>query len=128
MRIYGRGIFRRLTLIATHWPLRYYSGDARHQSSTERRQQQLCAFCRSWDHASFDLCSSYGGGILFGRAFGYATSVPAGWVGGRVRWRDVLRVPGAPEVGRMMGGHRQQTNRCGGWIVVMMVPVAAVLQ
>src|SRR5918998_5260009 len=121
------GVPGRLTLIATNWPVRYSSGDARHQISTERRERQLRSFRRSWSHAHVDLRSPRRDRLLFGQAGRYASFVPPDRARGRVRRGDVLRVQGAPEVGRLMGDHWRLAFRCAAWISALMVPVAALL-
>src|SRR5918995_1418096 len=95
-RFAGKDIFRRLTLIATIWPVRYSSGDARHQISTERRGRQLCAFRRSWSYSHLDLRPAHRGWFFPGQAGWYASFVPPGRFGGGLRRWDVLCVPGAP--------------------------------
>jgi hypothetical protein len=123
----GNGIFRRLTLIATNWPVRYSSGNARHQISKERLERQLRTFGRSWNYAPLDLQYSYRGRLLFGQAGRYASFVSTNWAFVRVCRRDVLRVQGAPEVGRLMGDHWRLAFRCAGWIIALMVPVGMLL-
>ena len=70
-----KGIFRSLTLIATVWPVRYSSDDARHQISTERHEWQLRTFRRTWNYAPLDLRSPHRGRFLFGQAGRHASFV-----------------------------------------------------
>src|SRR5215210_8080411 len=85
-RFAGERIFRRLTLIATNWPVRYSSGNARHQISTERRERQLRTFRRSWTYALLDPLSPHRGRLLFGQAGRYASFVSAYRACVRVCW------------------------------------------
>src|SRR5215210_372297 len=89
-RFAGKDIFRRLTLIATVSPVRYSSGDARHQISTERRERQLRTFRRSWNYAPLDLRSPHRGRFLFGQAGRHASFVSTYRACVRVCRRDVL--------------------------------------
>src|SRR5215218_5223460 len=63
-RLAGKGIFRRLTLIATIWPVRYSSGDARHQISKEPGERRLRPFRRSRVYLYVHHRGFYGGWIL----------------------------------------------------------------
>src|SRR5215212_4287086 len=126
-RFARKGTFRSLTLIATVWPVRYSSGDARHQISTERRERQLRTFRRSWNYALFDLRSPHRGRVLFGQAGRHASFVSTYRACVRVCRGDVLRVQGAPEFGRLMGDHWRLAFRCAGWIFALMVPFGALL-
>src|ERR687897_2559878 len=60
-RFAGTGVFRRLTLIATIWPVRYSSGDARHQISKEPGERQLRPFRRSRVYLHVHHRGFYGG-------------------------------------------------------------------
>src|SRR5215208_4090195 len=126
-RFAGKGIFRSLTLIATVWPVRYSSDDARHQISTERREQQLRTFRRTWNYAPLDLRSPHRGRFLFGQARRHASCVSTYRACVRVCRGDVLRIQGAPEIGRLMGDHWRLAFRCAGWIFALMVPVGTLL-
>src|ERR687889_615805 len=61
-RFAGKDISRRLTLIATIWPVRYSSGDARHQTSKEPGERQLRPFRRSRVYLHVHHRGFYGGG------------------------------------------------------------------
>src|SRR5215208_4045496 len=61
-RVAGKGIFRRLTLIATIWPVRYSSGDARHQISKEPGEGRLRPFRRSRVTFMFIIAAFTAGG------------------------------------------------------------------
>src|ERR687890_2288963 len=126
-RFAGKDIFRSLTLIATVLPVGYSSGDARHQISTERRERQLRTFRRSWNYAPLDLRSPHRGRFLFGQAGRHASFVSTYRTCVRVCRGDVLRIQGAPEIGRLMGDHWRLAFRCAGWIFALMVPVGALL-
>src|SRR5215213_10790124 len=105
----------------------YDSNDARHQISTQRRGWQLCAFCRSWGYAHLDFRPPNGGWFFHRQGGRDATFISAGRAGCRLRRGDVLRVQGAPEVGRIMSDHWRLAFRCAAWIVALMIPVAALL-
>src|ERR687889_2516346 len=64
-RFARKGILRRLTLIATIWPVRYSSGDARHQISKEPGERQLRPFRRSRVYLHVHHRGFYGGGGAF---------------------------------------------------------------
>src|SRR5918995_27479 len=61
-RFAGKDISRRLTLIATIWPVRYSSSDARHQTSKEPGERQLRPFRRSRVYLHVHHRGFYGGG------------------------------------------------------------------
>src|SRR5918995_1945672 len=60
-RFARKSILRRLTLIATIWPVRYSSGDARHQISKEPGERQLRPFRRSRVYLHVHHRGFYGG-------------------------------------------------------------------
>src|ERR687898_1714909 len=126
-RFAGKDIFRRLTLIATVWPVRYSSGDARHQISTERRERQLRTFRRSWNYAPLDLRSPHCGRFLFGQAGRHASFVFTYRACVRVCRGDVLRAQGAPEIGRLMGDHWRLGFRSARRVLAFIVPVWALV-
>src|ERR671913_150604 len=83
-RFAGKDIFRRLTLIATIWPVRYSSGDARHQISKEPGEGRLRPFRRSRVYLHVHHRGLYGGWVLARPAIRDAASVVTGGSPGRV--------------------------------------------
>src|ERR671920_2589569 len=98
-RFARKGILRRLTLIATIWPVRYSSGDARHQISKEPGERRLRPFRRSRVYFYVHHRGFYGGWVPARPAIRDAASVVTGGSFGRV-WGGPMLPVRKPQQGR----------------------------
>src|ERR687890_531383 len=126
-RFAGKDISRRLTLIATIWPVRYSSGDARHQTSKEPGERQLRPFRRSRVYLHVHHRGFYGGWVPARPAFGDAALVVAGGAPRRVWGGALLSVRNPQQGGTRVSAHWRLAVGGAAATAVMSLGAAAVV-
>src|SRR5918994_256231 len=126
-RFARESILRRLTLIATIWPVRYSSGDARHQTSKEPGERQLRPFRRSRVYLHVHHRGFYGGWVPARPAFGDAALVVAGGAPRRVWGGALLSVRNPQQGGTRVSAHWRLAVGGAAATAVMSLGAAAVV-
>src|SRR5215212_2136524 len=126
-RFAGKGIFRRLTLIATIWLVRYSSGDARQQISKEPGERRLRPFRRSRVYLYVHHRGFYGGWVPARPAIRDAAFVVTGGSPGRVWGGPMLSVRNPQQGGTRVSAHWRLALGGAAATAVMSLGAAAVV-